>query len=151
MIRLSVLSSLASKVPSNVGTQSFIRQLAVTRGRAKKSQKIAATIRNDDIPHRYKSLRVIYPDKNGSMVNETMKRNDALALAKHLKLDLVMVQEKEDPPVCRVQDAGRLIMKKESQAKRQRQKQKEGVVKEMVIGAGIDTNDLHIKLGIFSE
>ena len=96
---------------------------------------------------RAKVVRVVYVDPvTGDSVNEVMDIKDAIALARDAGQDLVQVQGKQDPPVCRVQDFGKMLMEKKRKERDLRVKNKAMVIKEMVVGAGIDVGDLTMKM-----
>ena len=110
---------------------------------AKRAAKQAVT-KNEDI--RSKEVRLIYIDKDGKNQNEVMLLNKAIEIAGAMNKDVIQVASKEKPPVCRVDDAGKGLMEKKKKAKLQRSMTRSKAVKEMVIGAGIDSHDLEMKM-----
>ncbi|CAK7001328.1 MAG: Translation initiation factor IF-3 [Desulfovibrio sp.] len=75
-----------------------------------------------------------------------MGRNEAIAAAKELGLDLVEVAEKADPPVCRIMDYGKF--KYEAQKKKQEAKKRQTVIqiKEIKLRPKTDEHDYQTKL-----
>jgi translation initiation factor IF-3 len=103
-------------------------------------------LKNEDI--RVPSMRVVYSNpESGASEWKVLARKEALLFAAKMKLDLVMVDSKADPPVCRLANFGQLLMEKRSKEKEKKTSQKAKVLKEMYIKAGIDPHDLGIKLG----
>ena len=62
----------------------------------------------------YPQLRVV--DADGSQLG-VITREAALEVAKDRELDLVLVSEKADPPVCRIMDYGKFKFEQEKKAK----------------------------------
>ncbi len=76
-----------------------------------------------------------------------LNRNDAIAAAKELGLDLVEVAATADPPVCRIMDYGKF--KYEAQKKKQEAKKRQTVIqiKEIKLRPKTDEHDYLTKLG----
>lgn len=70
---------------------------------------------------------------------------EALAKAAEVKLDLVEVGSSADPPVCKIQDWGKVRFEREKKAKESRKKATTIDVKEVKYRPTIDTNDFDIK------
>ena len=120
-----------------------------TRGlaQAKKQAKKATLniLKNEDI--RFKEMRVVYTNPETKENEwEIMNKKEAMALASKLELDLVLVNADTDPPVCKIQDYGKLVMDKSKKNKEQRVADKSRSLKEMFVKGGIDTNDLNTKV-----
>jgi translation initiation factor IF-3 len=97
-------------------------------------------------------MRVVYSNpETGASEWKVLDRKEALAFAAKMKLDLVMVDIKADPPVCRLANFGQHLMEKRSKEKEKKTSQKAKVLKEMYVKAGIDPHDLGIKLGKCKE
>ena len=62
----------------------------------------------------YPNLRVV--DSDGSQLG-VITREEALEVGKERGLDLVLVSEKADPPVCRIMDYGKFKFEQEKKAK----------------------------------
>ena len=75
-----------------------------------------------------------------------MSREDALAFAKELRLDLVEVSPNADPPVCRVMDFGKYLFEENKKAHQARKKQKQIQVKEVKFRPGTEEGDYQVKL-----
>ena len=97
---------------------------------------------NSDIKH--PNLRVIKEDGQ----QQVLSRYDAVKLAENCGKDLVVINEKAEPPIAKLLDAGKyfyeLKRKEKEAAKRQRESQI--VVKEMQFKLGIGDNDFETKL-----
>jgi len=92
---------------------------------------------------RARELRVIGAD--GEQLG-ILPRNEALALAKEVGLDLVEVAATSEPPVCRIMDYGKF--KYEQQKKKQEAKKRQTVVqiKEIKVRPKTDDHDYETKL-----
>ena len=62
----------------------------------------------------YPQLRVV--DADGTQLG-VIDREEALSVAQERELDLVLVSEKADPPVCRIMDYGKFKFEQEKKAK----------------------------------
>lgn len=80
-----------------------------------------------------------------------MNRNDALALADKVGLDLVEISPNADPPVCRVMDYGKFLYEDSKRKAAARKNQKQTQVKEIKFRPGTDVGDYNIKLGKLKE
>ena len=98
-------------------------------------------IANDQI--RAKEVRVNFPDGE----SQVLSLKDALDEAKSLYLDLVLIAEKADPPVCKIIDLNKHLYSLKQKEKLAKKKQRESVVetKEVRMGLNIDTHDLETK------
>ena len=76
----------------------------------------------------YPQLRVV--DADGSQLG-VITREAALEVAKDRELDLVLVSEKADPPVCRIMDYGKYKFEQEKKAKEAKKKSHQTEVKEV--------------------
>jgi len=88
-------------------------------------------------------LRVIV-DHSGEHLG-IMKTPDALAAAKDLKLDLVVVQPKAEPPIAKIIDFGRYKYEKEKEAKAQKTSAKTVEVKGVRLSTRIGDHDLNVR------
>ena len=61
----------------------------------------------------YPQLRVV--DSDGAQLG-VISREEALDVARDRELDLVLVSEKADPPVCRIMDYGKFKFEQEKKA-----------------------------------
>ena len=91
-------------------------------------------------------MRVVFKDDAGASNWKVLTRKEALAFAKEQSLDLVLVDGKAEPPVCRLANFGHMLMEKRSKEKEKKTSQKAKALKEIYIRAGIDPHDLGIKL-----
>ena len=92
---------------------------------------------------RAKEVRVNFPDGE----SQVLSLKDALDEAKSLYLDLVLIAEKANPPVCKIIDLNKHLYSLKQKEKLAKKKQRESVVetKEVRMGLNIDTRDLETK------
>jgi translation initiation factor IF-3 len=103
--------------------------------------------KNNEISTAFKTLRVVYKDKvSGEEKHDIMSRVDALTFASDMDLDLILVNDKAIPPVCRLDDYGLKLKDSKQKLKLKRAKERERSVKEMFISAGIGPHDLITKV-----
>lgn len=89
--------------------------------------------RTRDLPQineriRFPKIRVI--DTDGAQLG-IMPPQEALQLAEEKELDLVLISDKADPPVCRIMDYGKYKFEQEKKAREARKKQHTADVKEV--------------------
>ena len=92
----------------------------------------------------YPQLRVV--DSDGSQLG-VISREEALDVAQDRELDLVLVSEKADPPVCRIMDYGKFKFEQEKKAKEAKKKSHQTEVKEVKMRYKIDQHDYETKKG----
>jgi len=92
----------------------------------------------------YPQLRVV--DADGSQLG-VISREEALDVARDRELDLVLVSEKADPPVCRIMDYGKFKFEQEKKAKEAKKKSHQTEVKEVKMRYKIDQHDYDVRLG----
>ncbi len=92
----------------------------------------------------YPQLRVV--DADGSQLG-VITREAALDVAKDRELDLVLVSEKADPPVCRIMDYGKYKFEQEKKAKEAKKKSHQTEVKEVKMRYKIDQHDYDVRIG----
>ena len=90
----------------------------------------------------YPKLRVV--DADGTQLG-VISRDEALDVAKERELDLVLVSEKADPPVCRIMDYGKFKYEADQRAKESREKSSNLTVKEMKYRPKIGSGDFDTK------
>lgn len=88
-------------------------------------------------------VRVINPD--GQQLGIYPIRQ-AIAIAQELGLDLVEINPKTDPPVCRIMDFGKFKYEQKKQANAAKKKQKVIEVKEVKMRPKTDTHDFEFKI-----
>ena len=106
----------------------------------KRSQQNLPNI-NDRI--RYPQVRVV--DTEGTQLG-IMPPSEALKIAEEKELDLVLVSDKADPPVCRIMDYGKYKFEQEKKAREARKKQHTADVKEVKMRYKIDTHDYNVRV-----
>ena len=106
-----------------------------------KKHKIPVKQVNELITHN--RLRVI--DDKGQI--GILSRKDALDLSIRRNIDLVVINEKSDPPVAKLLNAGKYFYEQKRREKEAAKKQRENqiVIKEMQFRLGIDQHDFDTK------
>ncbi|MEN9208554.1 MAG: translation initiation factor IF-3 [Gloeomargarita sp. GMQP_bins_120] len=92
---------------------------------------------------RYPKIRLI--DVDGTQLG-IMSPREALALAQEKELDLVLISEKADPPVCRIMDYGKYKFQQEKKAREAKKKQQTVEVKEVKMRYNIDDHDYQVRV-----
>ena len=92
---------------------------------------------------RYPKIRVI--DTDGAQLG-ILTPAEALRLAEEKELDLVLVSDKADPPVCRVMDYGKYKFEQEKKAREAKRKQHTADVKEVKMRYKIEEHDYQARL-----
>ena len=93
---------------------------------------------------KYPKLRVV--DADGSQLG-IISREEALDVAKDRELDLVLVSEKANPPVCRIMNYGKFKFEQEKKAKEAKKKSHQTEVKEVKMRYKIDQHDYEVRIG----
>ena len=93
---------------------------------------------------KYPQLRVV--DSDGKQLG-VIDRIKALEIASQRELDLVLVSEKANPPVCRIMDYGEYKFEQEKKAKEARKKSHQTEVKEVKMRYKIDKHDYDVRIG----
>jgi len=93
---------------------------------------------------KYPQLRVV--DSDGKQLG-VIDRLKALEIAAQRELDLVLVSEKANPPVCRIMDYGKYKFEQEKKAKEARKKSHQTEVKEVKMRYKIDKHDYDVRIG----
>ena len=92
----------------------------------------------------YPELRVV--DSDGQQLG-VIDRLKALEIASKRELDLVLVSEKANPPVCRIMDYGKYKFEQEKKAKEARKKSHQTEIKEVKMRYKIDKHDYDVRIG----
>lgn len=92
---------------------------------------------------RYPKIRVI--DTDGAQLG-ILTPAEALRMAEEKELDLVLVSDKADPPVCRVMDYGKYKFEQEKKAREAKRKQHTADVKEVKMRYKIEEHDYQVRL-----
>lgn len=74
-----------------------------------------------------------------------MDTREAIELARERDLTLVEVSPKEDPPLAKIMDYGKLQYQKQKQAKKQQALQKKAETKGIKLSLRIGTNDINVR------
>ena len=75
-----------------------------------------------------------------------LTRDEALAMAQEVGMDLVEIQPNGDPPVCRIMDYGKFKFEAQKKASAAKKKQKQVEIKEVKFRPVTDVGDYQIKL-----
>ena len=102
---------------------------------------IQDTLLNEQI--RFGSVRVVDSDGNQKGI---MSSKEALTMAEKEGLDLVLVSEEANPPVCRIIDWKKHLFDQKKRKKEAKAKQNTIDVKEIQLRPTIDTHDLDTKI-----
>lgn len=92
---------------------------------------------------RYPQIRVV--DTDGAQLG-IMAPRDALRIAEEKDLDLVLVSDKADPPVCRIMNYGKFKFEQEKKAREARKKQHTADVKEVKMRYKIEEHDYNVRV-----
>jgi len=103
---------------------------------------------NRDLPQineriRFPQIRVI--DADGAQLG-IMTPRDARQMAEEKELDLVLVSDKADPPVCRIMDYGKFKFEQEKKAREAKKKQHTSDVKEVKMRYKIEEHDYQVRI-----
>lgn len=104
--------------------------------------------KRSDLPNineriRFPKIRVI--DTDGKQLGIMVPR-DAQRLADEKELDLVLISDKADPPVCKIMDYGKYKFDQEKKAREAKKKQHTAEVKEVKFRYNIGEHDYHVRL-----
>nr|QVY58165.1 translation initiation factor 3 [Eucheuma denticulatum] len=111
-----------------------------------KSNKVKK--RNNDYPminERIKYAKVRLIDVNGEQLG-IYSSVDAFQVALQEGLDLVMISDRSDPPVCRIVDYGKYKFIQEKKAKEARKKQNNTALKEVKMRYKIEEHDYQVRI-----
>jgi len=101
---------------------------------------------------RVPQVRLILSDGSNAGIVATY---DALKLAKEEGLDLIEINPKGFPPVCKIADYGKMVYEEKKKEKAAKKNQVVQELKELVFRPNTDTNDLNHKIeqakGFLSE
>ncbi len=92
---------------------------------------------------RFSQIRVI--DSEGEQLG-ILTPNEARKIAEEKDLDLVLVSDKADPPVCRIMDYGKYKYEQERRAREAKKKQHNAEVKEVKMRYKIDEHDYEVRV-----
>nr|YP_009510610.1 translation initiation factor 3 [Gracilaria ferox]AXI96283.1 translation initiation factor 3 [Gracilaria ferox]UAD85767.1 translation initiation factor 3 [Gracilaria ferox] len=92
---------------------------------------------------KYNQVRLI--DVSGSQLG-IYSSSEALNMAFNVGLDLVLISEKSNPPVCRIIDYGKYKFAQEKKAKEARKKQHNVTIKEVKMRYKIDVHDYNVRI-----
>jgi translation initiation factor IF-3 len=92
---------------------------------------------------KYDNLRVTMVDGQTAILS----KKEALNIAESLELDLVLVTDKADPPVCKITSLNKYLYELKQREKEAKKKQRENKteVKEIRMSLNIEDHDLEVK------
>jgi translation initiation factor IF-3 len=93
---------------------------------------------------RAKQVRITREDGSSEIINTS----DALKEAYEINMDLLVVSDKSDPPVCKIIEVSKFLYEKKQREKEQARKARENAVeqKEIRMGLNIGQNDIDVKV-----
>ena len=92
---------------------------------------------------RFPNIRVI--DSEGEQLG-IITPKEALAIAQEKGLDLVLVSESADPPVCKIMDYGKYKYEQDKKQKEAKKKQHNADVKEVKMRYKIEEHDYNVRV-----
>lgn len=107
------------------------------------SKKAQQDLPNINERIRFPQVRVV--DSTGEQLG-IMTPRDAMVIADEKNLDLVLVSDKADPPVCRIMDYGKYKFEQEKKAREARKKQHTADVKEVKMRYKIEEHDYQVRV-----
>ncbi len=104
--------------------------------------------RTRDLPQineriRFPQIRVI--DSDGAQLG-IITPQEAMTIAEERGLDLVLLSDKAEPPVCRIMDYGKYKFEQEKKAREARKKQHTADVKEVKMRYKIEEHDYKVRI-----
>nr|YP_010338670.1 translation initiation factor 3 [Glaucosphaera vacuolata]UNJ18620.1 translation initiation factor 3 [Glaucosphaera vacuolata] len=97
---------------------------------------------------RFQKVRVIDTEGNQLGIFAT---KDAITLAEKEGLDLVVLSDKSDPPVCRILDYGKYKFLQEKRAREAKKKQHTSTIKEVKMRYKIEEHDYNVRINQASK
>lgn len=98
-----------------------------------------------DINHQIKSPQIRLISSSGSQMG-IFSSKDALKLAEAEGLDLVMISNRSNPPVCKIIDYGKYKFIQEKKAKEAKKKQQHTTLKEVKMRYKIEEHDYKVRI-----
>jgi translation initiation factor IF-3 len=87
------------------------------------------------------SVRIV----GDNVENKVISTKEAISIAENLGLDLVEINGKNDPPICKIIDYQKFLYEKKKKEKENSKKQKNVETKEIRMTPNIDTHDINFK------
>lgn len=72
-------------------------------------------------------------------------RDEALALAREMELDLVLINDKAEPGICKIQEYSKFLYERKKKQKELKSKSAKTVIKEIRFGPNTDEHDFEFK------
>ena len=94
---------------------------------------------------------VLVVDQNGEKLETPIPVDKAIAMAKEVGLDLVLVAEKSDPPVCKIMDFGKLQYEHKKRLRDQKKSTHANKIKEVKFRLRIEQHDYDYKINHILE
>ena len=89
---------------------------------------------------------VLVVDQNGEKLETPIPVDKAIAMAKDVGLDLVLVAEKANPPVCKIMDFGKLQYEHKKRLRDQKKSTHANKIKEVKFRLRIEQHDYDYKI-----
>jgi translation initiation factor IF-3 len=105
--------------------------------------QISRIVRENDPAIKGREVRLIDADNQQAGI---LPLDKAFAKAADSAMDLVLVSDQTDPPVCRIMNFGKFLYERKRRARDQRKKQTTQKNKEIKFHANIDPHDYQIKV-----
>lgn len=105
---------------------------------------------NFKINKQIRSHKIFVIDQDSSPKGE-MNLFDALNLARQSNLDLVEINAKANPPVCKIMDYGKFKFEQKKKLSKQKKNQKVSLLKELTFRPNIDEHDLNHKIALAKD
>ncbi|MBU2575580.1 translation initiation factor IF-3 [Patescibacteria group bacterium] len=109
--------------------------------RKRRDKQQIQTFRSNE---RIRVPRVLVIDENGNSLGE-LDTKKALAIAKERELDLIEVQPKTNPPICKILNFGQFQYEQEKHKQKQKARQKKIEIKAVRISFRISEHDKQTK------
>ena len=92
-------------------------------------------------------IRLVVPSENGTdSAYGIMTLDEGLKIAKDLNLDLVLINDKGNPPVCKVLDYGKFKYAAIRKKKESNKKQTNHCLKVVKLSCNIDIHDFNVRI-----
>lgn len=142
----SKLAFVSTTSGSTIDSFSFVLFMAPSPQQQRNPPKEIRPPMNEEI--RFSELRVVAPMPGGKDQSlGILSRAAALAKAKEMGgLDLILINDKSDPPVCKIVDYSKYKYSQEKKAKEIRKNSKVSEIKEVKMSYKIDVHDYDVRV-----
>lgn len=146
-VSILLLGLLCTGTVSYKSKYSIMNQLPQRANTELNAEPKKSILVNDDIQHPVVRLLVPKGDNSGDdeMIG-VFSIERALEEARRRELDLVLINERSDPPVCKVVDVGKFNYMLEKRRKEQSKKQVKVETKEIKLSPSIEQHDFDVRV-----